>query len=257
MRPNSWDENTIANFVTSPETMHYAVDLTDGGRLLFGTQDPRVIPAVAQETNALFKWLGVPTGFTLLLFWRDDPRSILANEWPSRRTVNGGFAVPNSNLITVYRSEEWDRVLLHEAIHALGWDWDVPPKVLPCWGLDPRSNLAPHLFEAWTELYAEWLYCGWHNKSWARQCAWQRNQALQVLARAPPIWNENTNIFAYYVLKTALAPHIAFLWSVSQRMSAEEREYIFCGLAGPALAELRATARTTRPKSISMRMSAP
>jgi hypothetical protein len=255
--PNSWDENAISNFSQSSKTTFHAVDLTEGGKLLFGTQDPSVLPNIAQETNAIFRWLGAPRGFTLILFWRNDPRIIGPTEWPGRRNVNGGFAVPDSNQITVYRQEEWDRVLLHEAIHALGWDWEVPSTVLPCWGLDPRSTVAPHLFESWTELYAEWLWCGWYNVSWSKQCAWQEMQAVQVLARAPTIWKEDTNIFAYYVLKTALAPHIAFLWTVSQSMSPEERIYILCELAGPRLAELRAKATRTVPTAIRMRMSVP
>ena len=233
------------------------MDLTDGGRLLFSADDLSVLPAIAMQTNALFTWLGVPYGFTLILFWRHDPRVLEADMWPGRRTVNGGFTTPGSNVITVYRSEEWERVLLHETIHALGWDWDVPSTVLPCWGLDPRSSLSPHLFEAWTELYAEWLYCGWFNKSWTRQRAWQRKQAVQVLARAPPVWKEDTNIFAYYVLKTALAPHLPFLWTASQNMTAEDRNHILCELAGPTLAELREEASKTRPQALSMRMSAP
>ena len=255
--PNSWDENVILTFNQSPATKAHAVDLTGGGRLLFVSQDLEALPHIAKQTNALFHWLGAPAGFTLILFWRDDPRILRATEWPGRRQVNGGFAVTGSNLITVYRQEEWDRVLLHEAIHALGWDWDVPSTVLPCWGMDPRSTLSPHLFEAWTELYAEWLWCGWHNKSWLRQRAWQQQQAVQVLCRAPRVWKEETNIFAYYVLKTCLAPHIAFLWSISPLHTSEERTYVLCELVTPTLRRLRTIAETTRPSTLSMCMTAP
>ncbi len=255
--PNSWDENVILRFNESPTTRAHAVDLTDGGRLLFVAQDTKDLPNVASQTNSLFTWLGVPTGFTLILFWRDDPRVLTAQQWPGRRQVNGGFAVPGSNLITVYRQEEWDRVLLHEAIHALNWDWSVPSKPLPCWGLDPRSTLTPSLFEAWTELYAEWLWCGWHNKSWRQQMDWQREQAVQVLCRAPAIWNEDTNIFAYYVLKACLAPHIAFLWTLSPITEETTRSYVLCDLVTPTLEQLRATAGKTTPKELSMRMTRP
>lgn len=253
--PNSWDENKIADFLKDEKTNAVAVDLTSGTRLLFVTQDLAAVPKIASETDALFRWLGVPHGFTLILFWRDDPRKIKATEWPSRTTVNGGYAVSNSNEIVVYRQEEWDRVLLHESIHALGWDWQMPTKPLPCWGLGSDAELSPHLFETWTELYAEWLWCGWHNKSWETQCIWQEKQAVQILARAPHVWKENTNIFAYYVLKAALAPHIAFLWSLQGGPTPEQQSYVLCTLAAPQLAVLREKAHATTPIEISMRMT--
>jgi hypothetical protein len=253
--PNSWDENRIANFLSDEKTQAVAVDLTSGTRLLFVTQDQSVLPSIAAEANALFQWLGVPRGFTLILFWRDDPRIIKADEWPSRGNVNGGYAFSNSNEIVVYRQEEWDRVLIHEAIHALGWDWQIPIKPMPCWGLGEKAILAPHLFEAWTELYAEWLWCGWHSLTWENQMEWQEKQAIQILARAPTPWKENTNIFAYYVLKAALAPHIGFLWTLQGGPNNVEQHYILCSLVGPKLAELQGKAKITRPTQISMRMT--
>ena len=239
------------------KSIAYAYDLTDGGKLLFVTQDSTEGPRIAKETNALFNWLGVPAGFTLVLFWRNDARNIASDEWPSRNSVNGGYTYSGSNTIIVYRQEKWDRVLLHEAMHALRWDWDVPHTPLPCWGLGPQAQLMPHLFEAWTELYAEWLWCGWHNKSWTRQMAWAHSQALQILARAPQPWKENTNIFAYYILKTALAPHIGFLWTLRNKMSDEERSHVLCTLVGPTLSVMRRDATKTPLKSMSMRMTAP
>ncbi len=223
--------------------------------MLLYTQEPRTIAKIAETTDALFTWLGVPRGFTIILFWRHDPRVIRANEWPSKRTVNGGWAVPGSNEITVYRAEEWERVLLHESIHALEWDWHMPESPLPCWGLGDGATVQPALFEAWTELYAEWLWCGWHNVPWAQQRAWQDRQATQILARAPPAWKENTNIFAYYVLKAALAPHIGFLWVFGNGTDAAERTAVLCGLVEPELARLRAAASETRPVELSMRMT--
>jgi len=236
------------------------VDLTSGGKLLFVTQDITAVVNIASETNALFTWLGTPPGFTLILFWRDDPRNIDAGEWPSRRSVNGGYTYPGSNTIIVYRQEEWDRVLLHESIHAMKWDWDIPATPMPCWGLGENAVLAPHLFEAWTELYAEWLWCAWHNKSWDDQYLWMQAQALQILCRADRSlypWNENTNIFAYYILKTALAPHIGFLWSLQNGMTAEIRSYVLCDLVAAPLASLRHTALSVVPETTSMRMTRP
>jgi hypothetical protein len=257
---SSWDENTIGGFLKTGGVTAAAVDLRGGGKLLFVTQDHRELASIASQTDALFAWLGTPPGFTLILFWRDDPRNIREDEWPSRRSVNGGYTYAGSNTIIVYRQEEWDRVLLHEAIHALRWDWDVPPTPMPCWGLSADSQLSPHLFEAWTELYAEWLWCGWHNKSWSAQKDWMRVQAVQILARnstSSASWRENTNIFAYYVLKAALAPHFAFLWSLQRSMDASTRSYVLCDMIAGDLAGLRRDAVSTRPQSVSMRMTRP
>jgi hypothetical protein len=254
-QPNSWDEGVIYKFMNEPETHGYAVDLVGGGKLIIYTQESHTIPNIASETDALFTWLGVPQGFTMILFWRHDPRRIAATEWPSKRTVNGGWAVPGSAEITVYRAEEWDRVLLHESIHALEWDWAMPESPLPCWGLHNKASVQPALFEAWTELFAEWMWCGWHNVPWERQRSWQDYQATQILRRAPHVWKENTNLFAYYVLKAALAPHIGFLWVFGNGNSGPERLSVLCGLVEPELTRLRQQAMQTHLEAISMRMT--
>ena len=241
------------------KTSAKAVDLPQsGGILLCFTQDPSKIPKVAQTVDALFNWLGTPPKFSIALFLRDDPRQIAADEWPSRRTVNGGWTTPGDKMIFVYRAEEYERVLIHETIHALNWDWEMSSKPLSCWGLGENAKLAPHLMEAWTELYAEWLWCGWFNVPWSSQRAHMDGQAVQVLSRAEQKrvdWEENTNVFAYYVLKAALAPHLAFLWTFRNGVTPEERLHVLCGLASPRLDALRAAAKTTTPKAISMRMS--
>ncbi len=233
------------------------VSLTGGGKLVMYTQDLGAVKAVAENTDALFRWLGVPRGFTLNLWWRDDPRILAADEWPNRRNVNGGWTTLDSDTIYVYRQEEWDRVLLHESIHALGWDWPMPSKPLPCWGFGPDDTLMPALFEAWTELYAEWLWCGYHNVPWDTQRDWQDTQAVQILSRAggSTSWKENTNVFAYYVLKAALAPHIGFLWTFRNGATPEERAHVLCTLVAGPLAALNEKASKTTPKRISLRMT--
>ena len=243
-----------------PKTAAVAVDLPQSrGVLLCFTQDPSAVPVQAQTVDALFNWLGTPPGFTITLFMRDDPRHIAADEWPSRRTVNGGWTTPGDKMIFVYRAEEYERVLIHETIHALNWDWEMDAKPLECWGLGENARLAPHLMEAWTELYAEWLWCGWFNVPWEKQRAYMDAQARQVLARrrvSADSWEENTNVFAYYVLKAALAPHLPFLWTFRNGTTAQERLYVLCGLVGPHLESLRAAAAHTTPTAISMRMTA-
>jgi len=244
------------SFFEQPATQALAVDLVGSkGCLLFFTQDLAITQTIAKEVDALFIWLGTPPGFTLMLFWRDDPRILDAGGWPHKGNVNGGWTIPGNNWIVVYRQEEYDRVLLHECIHALKWDWEMPEKPLKCWGLGDSAKVTPALFEAWTELYAEWLWCGWHNVPWEIQRAWQDKQAIQILARAPPSWSEDTNVFAYYVLKAALAPHMAFLWMFQNGVTADERGRVLCGLASPMLEYLRAAAGHTIPTDISLRMT--
>jgi hypothetical protein len=255
-----WDEGTIKVFLNNPSTTQVAVDLPQSdGVLLCFTQNSATTPEVAQTVDALFQWLGTPPKFTIALFLRDDPRRIAADEWPSRRTVNGGWTTPGDKMIFVYRSEEYERVLIHETIHALNWDWEMDTKPLECWGLGENARLAPHLMEAWTELYAEWLWCGWFNVPWSKQRAHMDAQARQVLARASAqtrAWEENTNVFAYYVLKAALAPHLPFLWTFRNGTTPQERLHVLCGLVGPRLESLRAAAAHTTPVAISMRMTA-
>lgn len=232
--------------------------------LFFGTESDTDQNAqqVAKKCGKMWEWLGVPRLFTFVLWWRDDPREIAANEWPSRRSVNGGWTSQNSSIIYVYRSEEWDRVFLHEMIHALGWDWKMPEKPLPCWGLPTGSKIVPALFEAWTELYAEWLLCVWHSddfSAWEYQRAWQDTQARQILARVSStnqVWSENTSVFAYYVLKAALAPQIAQLLLFGNGRTAEEREEVLCRLAVPGLHHLSESLPLPLPHSMSLRMSA-
>ena len=241
-----------------PETQGIAIDLAGGGKLVLFTQDTIAdvaeVAEVVNEVDALLLWLGTPVGFTVYLWWRDDPRILEADEWPTRRNVNGGWAMPGSNSVYIYRKEEYDRVLLHETIHAMEWDWHMPETPLPCWGLEGGQTM-PHLFEAWTELYAEWLWCGWHNVPWETQRQWQDAQAVQILARQGDAWKENTNVFAYYVLKAALAPHIEFLWVFGNGITEEERYKILCSLTAPALETLRNLSARTTPKRISLRMS--
>ncbi len=227
-------------------------------------QDTRKAKEVADTCWELWNWLGVTRPFTLVLWWREDPRVLQADEWPSRRTINGGWTSKNSSIVHVYRSEEWDRVFIHEMIHALGWDWKMPVAPLACWGLPAGSQLVPALFEAWTELYAEWLWCVWNAEeygAWKAQQAWMEDQALQILARwrqqpnSP--WSENTSVFAYYVLKAALAPYIDQLLLFGNGRTPEERERVLCRLAVPRLRDFSRRLRQVVPRTLSLRMTRP
>jgi hypothetical protein len=263
----TWDEGKIQEFQANPRIQGQAWDIGEHTLYFFATAAEQAEQGrrIAKECWKLWTWLGVSRPFKAVLWYRQDPRHIAADEWPSKSTVNGGWTWQNSDTVFIYRREEWDRVFLHEMIHALGWDWKMPETPLACWGLPTDSALTPALFEAWTELYAEWLWCCWHfdnfETAWMRtQRSWQRNQAVQILARHRMLgmraWTENTSVFAYYVLKAALAPHIAQLLLFGNGGNAKERAELLCELVTPELSALRHMATHTQPQSLSLRMTA-
>lgn len=255
---SGWEQQTILSILNDPNVKGFVYDLNHSGQLILITVDPdqQVADNVAAETDAILAWLGAKN-LKVYLWYRDDPRTLDANEWPTRKNVNGGWATPGQPEIVIYRQEEWQRVLIHETIHAMKWDWPIGPTPQPCWKLNNSDKLMPHLFEAWTELYAEWLLSAWNHVSWEDQRKWQDFQATQLLARAKHTWQEDTNVWAYYVLKAALAPHIEFLWMAGSGQTPEEQSYTLCTLVGPELERLRHQAKTTTLVPMSLRMSLP
>lgn len=240
---------------SSTRALHIKLPISKSQLIVF-LQDQTNLEKIVKNVDTILAWLGVPPNFTVHLWLQHWLRFVRADEWPGRMNVNGGFATPGIPEVFVYREEEYDRVLIHEVIHALKWDWKMPSAPLPCWGVEGR--IMPHLFEAWTELYAEWLWCGWHNVSWELQMQWMQVQATQILARQTrqrTKWNEDTNIFAYYILKAALAPHISFLWTFGNGVIDSERLYVLCSLVKPNLDILREHAVRTVPTDLSMRMT--
>ena len=168
----------------------------------------------------ILRFLGAPAGFQVN-WWRFPADRIVAGgQFPTRAQVNGGWTYRNSNEIYIFRIEEWDRVLIHECIHALNWDATILDSTKTCLeGSVGGGSLMPAIFEAATELNAEWLWSIIHSPvddyaglTWQKQRAWQEKQCIAILARAPTPWVEDTSVFAYYVLKTALAADMsAFL----------------------------------------------
>jgi hypothetical protein len=254
---SGWEQQTIFSLLENPATKGFKYELLQGSTLFLITPITGKATEVAKTVDAILKWLGVAPGFNIYIWFRDDPRIIKANQWPTKAQVNGGWTIVGTPNIVIYRSEEWERVLIHEMIHAMKWDWDVGSTPAPCWKMNKTDKLNPHLFEAWTELYAEWLACEWYGKSWEKQRKWQDFQATQLLARAKHKWEENTSVFAYYVLKAALAPHFEFLWVFGNGKTPEEKQYVMCGLVTPELNRLRNLAKSTSPQDMSLRMSVP
>ena len=177
---------------------------------------PESLKEDLQQGLQLMKWL---TKRPVTWYWWDQPwkRSVPAGTDPGRDHVNGGWAIPGIPEVHVYRREEAHKVMLHECIHALGLDVDshlVAPVLKQFEGSLGR-RLWPHLGEAYTELYAELLWSVASatslkraKEAWAYQLVCSEKQAAQVWARIyDSTEDENTNIFAYYVLKWVLMQH--------------------------------------------------
>lgn len=167
-------------------------------------------------------WLGLRLmawmshGPPLVWYWWDQPwmRLLPAGVEPGREHVNGGWAVPGIREVHVYRREEAHKVLLHEMIHALGMD--VPHALVEPvrrrFEVTFGRRLWPHFGEAFTELYAEWLWSiagatslTAAERRWRAQLACSTRQAIEVWARVRSSrTDENTNVFAYYVMKWVL-----------------------------------------------------
>jgi hypothetical protein len=166
----------------------------------------------------LLGWMSQKTAVTW--YWWDHawPRLLPAFVDPKQEHLNGGWAVPGVPEVHVYRREEAHKVLIHECIHALLLD--VPEALV-----DPvlrqfeesfGRKLWPHLGEAFTELYAEflWSLSRARNKkeavaAWTSQIRCSEKQAAQVWIRIHDATEaETTNVFAYYVLKWVLMQHL-------------------------------------------------
>ena len=169
--------------------------------------------------------------YPITWYWWDHdwPRILPPNTKPAQEHINGGWTVIGSRNpeVHVYRREEAHKVLIHECIHAL--QMDVPQSTV-----DPvrkrietellgGGKLWPHLGEAYTEVYAEFLWCIVSGRSWESQVACSEAQAADVWARIRPsvsasdsgsgsgsgsgsssVYSEDTSVFAYYILKWVL-----------------------------------------------------
>jgi len=154
-------------------------------------------------------------------FWWDQPlpRILPAATEPGRDHVNGGWAVVGIPEVHVYRREEAHKVLLHECIHALELDvsQEAATKARQQFEMALGKHLWPHLGEAWTEFQAELLWAVASSKSradagtaWINQKACAAKQAAQIWARIRKSYKaEDTNVFAYYILKWVLMAHEA------------------------------------------------
>jgi hypothetical protein len=181
---------------------------------------PRSLRELLREIRFGLRLMAWMSPKPLTWYWWDQPwpRVLPAGVDPGREHVNGGWAVPGIREVHVYRREEAHKVLLHESIHALRLD-------VPAATVEPVRHqfeaalgrrLWPHLGEAFTELFAEWLWAIASSRSlldarsrWNYQLKCSETQAAEVWNRIHDSRaNEDTNVFAYYVLKWVLMLHV-------------------------------------------------
>jgi hypothetical protein len=119
-----------------------------------------------------------------------------------RCEVNSGetrFARDGSRHISVWRAEDWSKVVLHELFHAFGWDRLVPEE-------QRRNGSNPS--EALVEAMAILAHCQLLGgpRQWReffdRELRWSLGIAARL--RALPWQPQGTSVHSYYVLKCAL-----------------------------------------------------
>ena len=234
---------------------------------IWALQDsPDAILKEVQWCFRILRYLGAATGFCVN-WWRIPvDRKVSPNVFPTRAEVNGGWARRGINEVFIFRLEEWDRVLIHECIHAFSWDVSPSVKVKSC--LEKtlgNGEIMESLFEAATELNAEWMWCLIHapandsdGKTWLKQMEWQKKQAFAIIARSDKAWKEDTSVFAYYVLKAVLA--IDMLDFLLQWLSGAVNTEKWCSVWNDhktAFIHNAGLNKNTRNQEISMRMTCP
>ncbi len=217
---DAFDGGRTAKWMSSLDSAHtrwVAVRDAHTGHTMHCVSD-RLIPEFDLRLGLrLMAWM---SDTPIVWYWWDQlwMRMLPAGQDPGREHVNGGWAIPGVPEIHVYRREEAHKVALHEMIHALGMDVpaDAVEPVRQQLNAELGRELWVHLGEAYTELFAEWLWTvarastlREQRRLWNAQVACATSQAAYVWARVRDSHtNEDTNIFAYYVLKWILMGHL-------------------------------------------------
>jgi hypothetical protein len=165
--------------------------------------------------------------------------------------------------VHVYRREEAHKVLLHECIHALRLDVAVAAATAARHQFEAAlgRRLWPHLGEAYTELYAEWLWSiasatSLHGaiSAWTHQLACSETQAAQVWTRIHDAKEaEDTNVFAYYILKWVLMQHLES--SLFQKNASVQHWFAWWLQAKPTLDQKAMRVKITEEMELPMGMT--
>jgi hypothetical protein len=263
-----WDNGSISEWILRPDTECICYSDEKYKILIWLKQDvsPEAILKEVYWCFRILNFLGAPAGFCVN-WWRiPNDRNVAPNTFPTRAEVNGGWARRGLPEVFIFRLEEWDRVLIHECIHAFSWDVMIGSGVKSC--LEEslgHGELTEALFEAATELNAEWMWCIIHSskdditgEAWIKQTEWQKNQAYIILSRSNNIWTEDTSVFAYYILKAVLALEMTdFLLNWLAGTVNTEQWCTLWNTYKPVFLHRAELSKTTLDKTISMRMTNP
>ena len=156
----------------------------------------------------------------------DVKRVLDGDTYFDKEEVNGGacWSGPDECSITVWRKEEILKVSIHEMIHGLHYDYkqdnsDIIQHYQQKYGItSPKMNT----FEAYTEIWAELLHCYLLSKLSNQHSydlfssnvgiekefsEYQSSKVLTLLEKDKHV-NKETNVTAYYLIKTELWLHI-------------------------------------------------
>jgi len=155
--------------------------------------------------------------------------------------INTGFSFSclKNNEIIIFRKEEWDKVLIHEMIHALGMDFAISEKLndianrrmLDFFRISQQVNPDLKIYEAYTETWATILVTLFRIQRINQiplfiqiQQAWAIKQYMKImkyhrLKENPSIQNETELIlkekeplYSYYILKCRLLFNIDYFF---------------------------------------------
>ena len=159
------------------------------------------------------------------------------NEIIDVKNINGGYAnfcISEGN-ITVYRKEEWFKVFIHECFHSFGLEYsnldlnNFNKKISAIYSIESKYNI----FESYTEIWAEIINICFiaflqvnNNNNCTKKNYYDIVQKLLSIEREFSLiqlkkilnfngisyneiyksdkYKENTNVFAYYVIKNLL-----------------------------------------------------
>jgi len=258
-RINDFDGGATSRWLTGlgPRAVWRSLRDAVTGHVIHCVSD-RPFAALTRDLTLALKLMGWMSQRQVTWYWWDQPwdRLLPGLEEPRKEHLNGGWAVPGVLEVHVYRRQEAHKVMLHEMIHALNLDVPTESIQAPLASLeaDLGRRLWPHLGEAFTELYAEWLWCIVLDRPWADQVACSEGQAAAIWARIRTSKkDEDTNVFAYYILKWVLMGHAADVF-VSPRASVP-LWYSWWLAAKPRLEELAAGATEMNQKELRMNMT--
>ena len=260
---NSFDRGVTASWLRSLAAPTFVGVRSATGHTIHvvSDRDRTAIEPELRRALSLMTWL---SSVPLTWYWWDQPwvRELPGGVEPGPEHLNGGWAVPGIPEVHVYRREEALKVMIHESIHArlLDVPHDLVAGALVQFEALLGRRLWPHLGECYTELFAELLWAvasatsvsgALHLWSSQRQCS--TKQAGQVWARIHDSHEaEETNVFAYYILKWVLMQHEEVFFAPNHCV---DRWFVWFQEMRPKLEELRQKYARSESECLSLAMT--